>query len=165
MPMFLQEIGWLDYLAFGTVAFLVIRGFINGCSGEIGRFVGTVTAAAFGYFGFAPVARQVLAAHLFAANPYAARLIAFILMFVVSVALWLGLRRLLCDAIRMAIAQPFDAILGGMIGGVKAFILVAILCAFGLLSPRESDRTHFQQNSITVQKIAPLLKRITTPDR
>ena len=39
MPMFLKEIGWLDYLAFGTVAFVVTRGFMNGCSGEIGLFV------------------------------------------------------------------------------------------------------------------------------
>jgi uncharacterized membrane protein required for colicin V production len=164
MPLFLKEIGWMDGLALCAVLFLVIRGFVCGCSGEIGRFVGVVTAAAAGFFGFAPLARAVLAAGLFHANPYAGRLVVFILLSVVCIALWLGLRRLLAGAIRLAIAQPFDAILGGVFGGIQAFILVAVLCAFGLLSPRESDRARFQQHSVTAQKLAPLLKRITSPD-
>ena len=153
----------MDWLAFGAVAFLVLRGFYRGCSDEIGHLVGAVTAAAAGYFGFAPVARVVLAAKLFDANPYAGRLIVFILLSVVCLALWLGLRRLLADAIRLAIAQPFDALLGGVIGGIKAFLLVAILCTLGLLNPCASDRTQFQQHSLTAQKLAPLLKRMTSP--
>ena len=155
----------LDYLAFGAVAVLVIRGFLSGGSGEIGRLVGVVTAAAVGYFGVAPVARLVMSSNLLHANPYAGRLIAFILLAVVCIALWLGLRRLLADAIRLAIDQPFDAILGGVIGGIKAFVLVAALCTLGLLSPREQDRTAFQQHSVTAQKLAPLLNRITSPEK
>ncbi len=164
MPLLLKDFGTLDYVALGAVAFLVIRGFLRGCSDELGRLVGVVAAAAVGYFGFAPVARVVQAAKMFEANPYAGRLIVFILLAVVCIALWLGVRRLLADAIRLAISQPFDAILGGVIGGVKAFILVAALCALGLLNPIERDRSQFKKNSVTAQKIAPLLKRITSPD-
>lgn len=164
MLTYFKEFGTLDYLALGAVAFLVIRGFFSGCSGELGRLAGAVTAAAVGYFGFAPVARVVLSAKMFDANPYAGRLIVFILLSVVCIALWLGLRRLLADAIRLAVAQPFDAILGGVIGGIKAFILVAVLCTLGLLNPREKDRAQFKQHSVTAQKLAPLLKRMTSPD-
>lgn len=164
MPLFFKDFGTLDYVALAAAAFLVLRGFISGGSGEIGRLVGVVTAAAAGYFGFAPVARAVLSANFLHANPYAGRLIVLILLSVVCIALWLALRRMLADAIRLAIAQPFDAILGGVIGGVEAFVLVVVLCAFGLLNPREQDRTQFQQHSVTAQKLAPLLKRITSPD-
>ena len=78
MPTFIKEIGWVDAVAFGAVAFLVIRGFVRGCSGELGRLVAICAAAATGFFGFAPVSRLVLQAQLFQANPYAGRLIAFL---------------------------------------------------------------------------------------
>lgn len=160
----LTEIGWLDALALGAVACLVILGFVRGCSGELGRLVAVCTAAAIGYFGFAPVSRSVLSVSLFSANLYAGRLAAFILLLVVCIAVWLGLSRLLSEAIRLVVAQPFDAILGGIIGGIKAFILLAVLCAFGLLNPNADERTRLQEHSVTAQKLSPLLKRITSPD-
>ena len=165
MPMFLKEIGWLDGLALAASAFLVIRGFILGCSGELGRLVALGAAAALGYYGFAPVSRLVLSAHLFSANVYAGRLVVFILLFVVCIALWLGLRKLLSEAIRLVVAKPFDSILGGIIGGIKAFILVAVLCTFGLLNPNAAERTKLQKQSFTAQKLAPFLKKITSPDK
>ncbi len=154
----------MDALAAGAIIFLVIRGFVRGGSGEIGRLVGVVTAAAVGYFGFVPVARLVQSSHLFSANPQAGRLVAFILLSVVCVALWLVLGRLLTDLIALAIAEPFDAVLGGVIGGIKAFILVAVLCTLGLLNPSAQERSQFQKQSVMAQKLAPLLKRITSPD-
>ena len=165
MATFFSHFSGLDLLAALAVAFLVIRGFICGCSGETGRLAGVLAAAATGYFGFAAVARMVAAARLFDANPYAGRLIAFLLLLVVCIAIWLGVSRLLAEGIRLVLPQPFDAIVGGVIGGIKAFVLVAVLCTMGLLSPRESDRNHFVNHSLTAQKIAPLLTRITTPDQ
>jgi uncharacterized membrane protein required for colicin V production len=160
----LKEIAWIDALAIGAVVVLVILGFVRGCSGEIGRLVAVCAAAAVGYFGFVPVSRVVLTARLFNDNPYAGRLVAFILLFVVCIALWLALRRLLAEAIRLVLSQPYDAILGGIIGGIKAFVLVAVLCTFGLLNPNEAERARFQQDSVTAKQLAPLLKRITSPD-
>lgn len=162
---FLKEMGALDYLAFGAVIFLVVRGFVRGCSGELGRGVALLAAAAIGYFGFSAVARMVLMAKLFNDNPYAGRMIAFVLMAVLCIAVWLFLKHLLADGLRLVIAQPFDAILGGMIGGMKAFVVVAALCALGLLNPKESDRVRFKEQSMTAQKLAPLLKNIISPDQ
>jgi len=67
MPAFIGQMGLWDFLAFGAVAWLVIRGFLRGCSGEVSGLVGLLAAAALGYFGFAPVERTVLAAKLLAA--------------------------------------------------------------------------------------------------
>lgn len=69
MPAFIGQMGLWDFLAFGAVAWLVVRGFLRGCSGEVSGLVGLLAAAALGYFGFAPVERTVLAAKLLAANP------------------------------------------------------------------------------------------------
>ncbi len=160
-----KEMGWLDMLAFGGIAVLVIRGFLRGCSGELSGLVGVLAAAATGFFGFDPVVRTVLSAKFFNTNPYAGRMIAFILILVVSLAVWLVLRRLLKDGLETVVPQPFDAVLGGVIGGVKAFVLVAVFCTFGLLNPRAEGRAQLQNDSVTVQKLAPYLKRITAPER
>ncbi|MDD4442236.1 MAG: CvpA family protein [Kiritimatiellae bacterium] len=163
MPAFIGQMGLWDFLAFGAVAWLVIRGFLRGCSGEVSGLVGLLAAAALGYFGFAPVERTVLAAKLLAANPYAARLIAFMLILVACFSVWLLIGRMLKEALQLVVRQPFDALLGGVIGGLKAFVAVAALCTLGLLSPREADRTRLQDRSLTVKKLAPLLHRIITP--
>ena len=164
MIMALKEIGWLDGCALAVIAFLVIMGFVRGCSGELGRLVALGSAAALGFFGFTPVSKWVVSTKIFNANPYAGRLVVFILLFVVCIALWLGLSRLLSEGIRLVVAQPFDAILGGVIGGIKAFILVAVLCTFGLLNPNAAERTRLQEKSVTVQTLSPFLKKITSPD-
>lgn len=165
MLTYFKDFQIVDYLALGVSTFLVLRGFFYGGSGEIGRLVGVVTGAAAGYFGYAPLVRSVLTAPLFHDHPSAGRLVALILISVVCLALWLGLRKLLADALHLAISQPFDAILGGVIGGIKAFVFVAVLCTLGLMNPREQDRTQFEQHSVAAQKFAPLLKRITSPDQ
>jgi len=63
------------------------------------------------------------------------------------------------------VAQPFDAILGGIIGGIKAFIFVAVCCTFGLLNPNATERTRLQQKSFAVQKLSPYLEKLTSPDK
>jgi uncharacterized membrane protein required for colicin V production len=160
----LKGAGVWDYLAFAGVAFLVIRGFVRGCSGEMGRLVGTVTAAAVGYFGFRPIANLVLASPVFGANPYAGRLVTFILMAVLCIAIWFGLSYLLTELIRLAVAQPFDGILGGIIGGIKALVVVAAFVALGLLNPKEEERVRLTEQSLTARWLAPLLKNITGSD-
>lgn len=165
MVAFLKELNGMDLLALAAVAFLVVRGFILGCSGELGRLAGLVAAVAAGFYGYGPAVRLVLSARLFDANPYAGKLVVFILILVVCIAIWLGVRRLLSQSIRLVLAQPFDAIIGGVIGGFKAFVFVAVLCALGLLNPREEGRSQFEENSVAAQKLAPLLKRITSPER
>jgi len=165
MATLFKEFGLLDFLALGALAFLVIRGFIRGGSGEIGRLVGVLSGVSVGYFGFTPIARMVLSAQMFSTNPYAGRMIVFILVLVVCLAVWFAVSRLLTDSIRLAIPQPFDTLLGGVIGGVKAFVVVAVLCTLGLLNPREKARSQFQEESVTVQKIAPLLEHFTAAKR
>jgi uncharacterized membrane protein required for colicin V production len=161
----LKEIGWIDGLALAAAVVLVILGFIRGCSGELGRLIAVGAATAVGVFGFAPVLHVVRNAHLIGSNPYAWRLVTYIVLLVACIALWLGLRHFLAEGIKLVIAQPFDAILGGIIGGLKAFVLVAVLCTFGLLNPNEADRNRLHQKSVTVQKLSPILEKLTSPDR
>lgn len=165
MLAFLRHIGLLDGIAFCLVAWLVIRGFKHGFSGEIGRFFGFAAGTAVGVFGYKPIARTVLATKLFIANPYAGRFIAFIVLLVVCIAVWLLVRYLFADGIKLVLPQPADAIAGGVLGGIKAAVIILALCALGLLNPQENARTRLQEMSVTVQKLAPFLEPVTHPER
>lgn len=156
----LTSISAIDWLTFGIAAFLVIRGFLNGCSGEVGRLLGVLAAVAVGYFGFTPVSNLVFAAKLFNANRQAGRLVVFIIMLVACFSVWLFIRRLLADGIRLVLRQPFDAIVGGVFGGIKAFVMISIVCMFEIMQPTKEGQSKPAEKSVTTQKLLPLIKRI-----
>ncbi len=160
MITFIKSISVVDWLTFGIAAFMVFRGFSNGCSGEIGRLVGVLAAAAAGFFGFTPVSRAVFSAGLLGANQQASRLIVFIIMLVACFSIWLFVSRLLADGIRLVLKQPFDTVVGGVIGGIKAFVLIAVVCMFEIMQPKPSDEKDAAERSFTTQKMLPLIRRI-----
>ncbi|MDD4621706.1 MAG: CvpA family protein [Kiritimatiellae bacterium] len=160
MITFIKSISAVDWLTFGIAAFMVFRGFSNGCSGEIGRLIGVLVAAAAGFFGFTPVSRAVFSAGLLGANQQAGRLIVFIIMLVACFSLWLFVSRLLADGIRLVLKQPFDAVVGGVIGGIKAFVLIAVVCMFEIMQPQPAENKDTAEKSYTTRKMSPLIKRI-----
>ena len=159
MLSFIKSISPIDWLTFGIAAFLVFRGFLNGCSGEIGRLLGVLSAAAVGFFGFTPVANTVFAAGLFNANQQAGRVVVFIVMLVACFSIWLCVSRLLSDGIKLVLRQPFDAVIGGVFGGIKAFVLISVVCMFELMQPKK-ESPEPADKSVTTQTLAPLIKQI-----
>ncbi|MDD4102579.1 MAG: CvpA family protein [Kiritimatiellae bacterium] len=156
----MKNISAVDWLTFGIAAFMVLRGFRNGCSGEIGRLIGVLAAAAAGFFGFTPVSRAVFSAGILGANQQAGRLIVFIIMLVACFSIWLFVSRLLADGIKLVLRQPFDTVVGGVIGGIKAFVLIAVVSMFEIMQPKKTDSQVTAEKSITTQKMSPLIKRI-----
>lgn len=160
----LETIGWVDGMAILVIVFLIVRGFLRGCSGELGRLIALCTAAAVGYFGFTPLFQAAKSIQFLKTHPETAHLIVVIAAFVVCIALWLGLKTLLAESIKLAIPQPFDSILGGVFGGIKALIFVAVLCTLGLMNPAQGGRRWFSHNSMTVDQLSPVIQRITAPE-
>ena len=161
MSTFIKNIGAVDWLIFGIAAFMVFRGFCKGCSGEIGSLVGILLAAAAGFFGFTPVSRAVFSISLLNANQHAGRPIVFIIMLVLCFSIWLIVSRLLTDGIRLVLKQPFDAVVGGVIGGIKAFALIIVICMFEIIKPQTAENNNAgEKSSYTTKKMSPLIKRI-----
>jgi hypothetical protein len=86
-----------------------------------------------------------------------------VVLFVIGLALWYGLGRLLTSGLQLVVAQPFDRILGGVIGGMKAIAVVAILCVCGLMSPRASDHHVVVSNSRVGKELAPWITHFSAP--
>jgi uncharacterized membrane protein required for colicin V production len=119
-----EAVDFWHILAYGAAAFLVIRGFLRGFSGEVGGLAGLAAAAGTWAFGMAPAERAVAATGGFAGSPQAGRLAAFVLVLAGCIAVWLLLGRLLKTALQTTIRQPADAILGGGIGAAKAWLVI-----------------------------------------
>lgn len=116
--------GFWHILAYGVVTFLVIRGFWRGFSGEIGGLAGLLGAAVVWCIGLGYAERAVEAAGWFSGTPFAGKLAAFGLVLTACVAVWLLVGHLLKTALKMTIGQPFDALLGGMVGAAKAALVI-----------------------------------------
>jgi uncharacterized membrane protein required for colicin V production len=111
-------------LAYGAAAFLVVRGFLRGFSGEAGGLAGLAAAAAVWAFGMEPAERAVAAAGWFGGSPQACKLAAFVGVLAGCLAVWSLLGHLFKAVLRTTIRQPFDAILGGGVGAAKAWLVI-----------------------------------------
>lgn len=159
----LLAVGWIDWVALVVALILVVRGFVRGCSVELAQLISLVVAIATAYFCFVPLLRMINATGFFVAHAYAAHVVTFVVLFVIGLALWYGLGRLLTSGLQLVVAQPFDRILGGVIGGMKAIAVVAILCVCGLMSPRASDHHVVVSNSRVGKELAPWIAHFSAP--
>ena len=159
-----KGIGWIDGVILAMIAILIIRGFIRGASGELSSLIASCAMAALFVFGFPPLLRWMKASAFLSGYPQAGRYVAFILMAVAVIALWLVSRKLLAHSISLVLPKLFDHVLGGIFGGAKAVILVALLCAGGFLGTTENVRQQAADRSVFVEKLTPLLSKLLNPE-
>ena len=114
---FFASLSGLDYVVLGVVVLLVILGFRRGFSGELGRLAGVLASAATLFFGYKPIAAWVDGLHIFQNSALATKLLVLICLLVLCISVWLLVKKLLSDAVKTILKQPFDAILGGDIIG------------------------------------------------
>jgi len=155
-----NTIGWLDGIVLVVILCLLLRGFIRGASGELSSLLSLCAMAALMGFGFLPLLQMIQASAFLSDYPRASRFIAFILMTVAAIALWLLSRKLLARSISLVLPKLFDHLLGGIFGGVKAVIVVALLCAGGFLGSAENAQPQTQTRSAVIEKLTPLFSKL-----
>jgi len=164
LPDIPKGIGWIDGIVLAAILYLLVRGFIRGASGELSRLIASCLMAAVFIFGFPLLQNAIKASAFLSDYPQAGRLTAFIVMAVATIALWLLSRKLLAHSISLVIPKPFDHVLGGIFGGIKAVILVALLCAWGFLSTTENVQQQAARHSIFIENLSPLFSKLLKPD-
>ena len=157
-----KGIGWIDGLVLSVILFLLIRGFVRGASGELSSLISSVAMVVFFIFGFPPLLGKLKALTVLASYPQASGFIAFILIIVAAIVIWLVLRNVLARSISLILPKLFDRILGGIFGGIKAVILVIFLCAFGFLSTTENAQQQAAKRSVVIEKLRPFLTKLLT---
>lgn len=158
MEDFFASLSGLDYVVLGIVVLLVLLGFRRGFSGELGRLFGVLASAATLFFGYKPVSAWVDGMQVFRDSALASKLLVLICLLVLCISVWLLVKKLLADAVKTVVKQPFDAILGGFIGGLKAVLALSLVCTFGILSPTSAFSSKLRENSAFVVRLAEALK-------
>lgn len=161
MVAWVQNYSALDYLIFAVAFFLVVRGFLRGCSGELGFLIGIAAAAAVLIFEGGPVENIIRSLPIVRESAFACQVLTLTVMLVVCVSVWLLVGHLFSRLIKLAVSQPLDAILGGVLGTVKVLLLICILCVIGLISSRGEGKGtagFLQKWSSVVQRVTPWIK-------
>lgn len=143
----------LDYVLFAVIGALVVWGLVRGCSGELGDFAGLVASLAAGYFAFSPVVR-FYARIGFPPTPVAAKSCSVATTVVVSLIVLFLVRLLVRKFISFLLAQPLDALLGGLLGLFKGAVVVALLAGFGFIAPGRYSEGRFAAHSTVVRLLA-----------
>lgn len=150
----------IDWIALSIGVFFILRGLISGCSGELGRLAGILGAGVLWYLGYLPLLQTTGSVKILQGHPYATRIITILIILSGSLAVWIFIRRILSETIRLALSQPFDALLGGIIGAVKALALIFILCTFETMMPEKNNPKKGAGYSLTTKKLYPLFKQL-----
>ncbi len=143
-----------------TLLFFALRGAWRGLSGELSPIIALAVGVTFAWFSFHPLRVILLERAGIPADSaaYYAALIALILTLV----LFIGLRTLLKKALKIVVAQPFDAILGGLLGSLKIIVLVSLFSAVYQTLPVQNAAPKVK--GLASFLAAPWLDRFATTD-
>lgn len=143
-----------------ALLFFTLRGAWRGFSGEISPIVSLAIGVTFAWFSFHPLRILLLDRAGLAAD--SAIYYAALVVLVLALMLFVGLRFLLKKALKIVIAQPFDAILGGLLGGLKIVVLVSLFSAVYHTLPIEEHAPKVK--GIASFLASPWLNRFASPE-
>lgn len=104
--------------------FFLLRGIVLGFSGEIASLLGLVAAVGVIAFGYEPIYHGAMLMLADSAGDSAAYYCALSVV-VVGVAIFIAIAYLARGLFSFILPQPFDAILGGLVGAAKGFFLIS----------------------------------------
>lgn len=112
-------------------ALFVVRGAWRGFGGELAPLVGLLACAGTLWFGYPPL-RAALAAALPTLEPGASVFYSAVAAALAGLTVFFVVAFLLRRAVGLIFPQPFNAILGALVGAAKAVLLISV--AAGVLS-------------------------------
>ena len=146
-----------DVLAALIAILFIVRGLTCGATVEIARLLG--------FFG-GVYAGALLFPHIYAAmsavrggvSVTAIALSAFMVTLIIGIAVGFLTRYAGVRILQIVIFQPADAILGMAAGIVYASVIMAVICAFGMLVPFHPVQQIFTEQSMVGRVICPWLR-------
>ena len=145
----------LDWVLFIVAAIFVVAGMFQGFSGQLGSLAGLAAALVAGYFLFAPVRGMVAAGGWFS-NGAALSGVAAAVDFVLALVTFGLVRRIVAKFVSFLVPQPANAIVGMLVGLVKAIVIVGLLTGAGLVQTGRFSEGFFAAHSSFVRMAGAL---------
>ncbi len=108
-----------------TLLLFTLRGCIKGFGGEIGGLAGLAAFGGLAWFGYQPFCRSI--AHLPKISSTEVQFYAILAIFIVGVILFFIISKLTQKIGEAIVPQPFNALLGGLIGAAKALFFISLI--------------------------------------
>lgn len=147
----------VDIMAALITILLIVRGLTCGATVEIARLLGFFGGVYAGTLLF-PKIYTAMAVMRNGASITAIALSAFVLTLILAVAIGFLTRYAGVRILQIVIFQPADAILGMAAGIVYASVIMAVICAFGMLMPFHPVQQIFTEQSMVGRIICPWLR-------
>ena len=141
----------IDYILVVVMAGLGVWGLWRGIAGELAAVAWIATALVVGYFAYSPMCRMVDSV---IAEGGGARLVAVGLTVFVALVAALIVRFVVRKFVSFLLPQPWNAIIGGLVGVLKGAVLVAALTAVGLVETGPLSSGFFASRSVIVKLLA-----------
>ncbi|RKX58402.1 MAG: hypothetical protein DRP29_06635 [Thermodesulfobacteriota bacterium] len=123
---------WFDYIVLGIIAYFVIRGILSGFIKTIFSFIGMITA--FLFSGWLSLKINPYIAKFITNNPKLFPIIGVILSFIIIYLSFVFLGWLIIKILKTLNLGFVDRILGGLLGFIKACLLITFLYLLFTLS-------------------------------
>ncbi len=117
---------WVVIVALIVMAFFVIRGAFRGFAGELAPLIALAATVAGLWYGY-PHIRSLFADYGSAWDATAQVFYAAATTAILAFILYFSVKKLTRNLFSWMLPQPFNAILGLLIGGAKGFILISIV--------------------------------------
>ncbi len=114
---------WMGVIGI-AFCFFLLRGIIRGFSGEVAPLIGLVAAICVIAFGYKPIYNGAMMVLAESAGPSASYYCALAIV-VVGVVVYFAIAILVRGIISFILPQPFNAILGGLVGAAKGLFLIS----------------------------------------
>ena len=132
---------WMGFIGI-VFCFFLLRGVIRGFSGEVAPLLGLAVAVAVLWFGYKPLHSAAMLVVAESAGDAAAFYSALAVV-VAGVVVYLAIAYLARGVISFILPQPFNAILGGVVGAAKGLFLISAAASVVWMVRDRADR--FQQ--------------------
>lgn len=144
----------IDYILVIVMAGLGVWGLWRGIAGELAAVAWIATALLVGFFAYSPMCRTVDSVAAAGGGGGGARLAAVGITVFVALVAALLVRFLVRKFVSFLLPQPWNAIIGGLIGVLKGAVLVAALTAVGLVETGPLSSGFFASRSVIVKWLA-----------
>ncbi len=157
---FMKAIGGFDLCMAAITIFTFHRGICRGFSDELSRVLGLVIAFAAGLMGLRVFDELVKPLGRWISDILPARFVLILLIVVACFVMWVIAENVCSYCLKVTVNNRMDIILGGVLGAVKAAMIVLIICCICHLQPDPAKVASLEQNSWVFGIAEPLIEKV-----
>ncbi|MFA7173436.1 MAG: CvpA family protein [Kiritimatiellia bacterium] len=157
---FMRVIGGFDLCMAAIMLFVFFRGMRRGFSEELSRVLGLVIAIVAGLFALRMFGTLLDSVGRWSGGALSAKFVLALLIAVACFILWVVVANISSFCLRVTVNHKLDVFLGGLLGLLKALIIVFVICGVLYLQPNCARCKTLEESSYVFRVVRPLIEAV-----